>query len=265
MARSSKRLAHHAAEHRGDAAGLARDAGLGQVAGEQPVLRGHPGIGVAHAAAAERRRRAGGEAEAGGHLQHARGRRRVVVPQPRDRGGGAERAPGAVRMRGRAEARRHADPRARLVAGDGRVEQGRAVRVPRLGLGERGGDRVDARMAAGGIVALVEFERRAGEAVEEGGNRRRGAEAGAGQPARSAGGVAPGRSRPPPRPPARRRSRRACPPAPARRGRAPRPARKRRRCRRGARRGSRSGTSVRLRRIGLQPRRRSGGKRAAAG
>jgi hypothetical protein len=95
-------------------------------------------------------------------------------------------------MRGRAEPRRHANPRPGLVAGDDRVKQGRAVRVPSLGLGERGGDRVDAGVAARRIVALVEFERRAGEAVEEGRHRRRGAQAGAGQPARSAGRVAPG-------------------------------------------------------------------------
>jgi hypothetical protein len=180
-------LADHAAENGGDAVRLAGDAGLGQVAGEQPVLRGRARVGVADAPAAERRRRAGGEAQAGRDLQRARRGFRVVPAQLGDRRRRAERAPGAVRMRGRAEPRRHADPRAGLVAGDHGVEQQRAVRVPRLGLGQGGGHGVDAGMAAGGVVALVEFQRRAGEAVEEGRHRRRRSGIGAGQAAVATG------------------------------------------------------------------------------
>ena len=206
---------------------LARHAGLGEVAGSSPSARTSR-IGVAHAAAAERRGRAGGKAEAGCHLQRARGGGRVVAAR-RATAAAAPIVPQVPCGCAAGRSRVAMPTRPRLVAGDGRVEQRFTAGVPRVRLGQRGGHGVDAGMAAGGVVALVELQRRAGEAVQESGHRRRGAETGAGQAARPACGVAPRAWRPPPRRPVPRRSRRACRRAPARRGRAPRAARRRRR------------------------------------
>lgn len=78
-----------------------------------------------------------------------------------------DRAPGAVRVHRHPQARGDADPRADLVAEDQRGDQvgTRGSRLLRGGEG-RGHD-VDAGMAAGVLVALVQFQRRAGSTVDQ--------------------------------------------------------------------------------------------------
>ncbi len=162
----------------GDAVALAREARGHHLPGPEAELVGEAGIAVPDRCPFQHGLAAGGEAERGGDVD-GRGDVGASALCSLATARAARPCPRCHAVHGDDELRGDADARADLVAQRHRDDEVATVAAKARGCGEGGGHDMDAGMAAGILVALVELQHGAGNAAHEGGVGRREADAGA--------------------------------------------------------------------------------------
>ncbi len=166
-----------------DAVDFAGESAFDEPRGRQPHIAGMAGKDVAHGRAVEQSLPARRHAQRRCAIEEFQHLRRGVALQHGGRHRGADDAVGAVRMKSEPHLRRAGDARRHFIAERDRADQFRAAATAFLRERYRGRHDLDARMPFSEQIAFVEFEPRAGGAVEQRCIEQAGAFAGAQHPA----------------------------------------------------------------------------------